>query len=164
MNRRAVPRLRVDRKLAADSLQPLHHVDQAEHRPAHRVMRIKASARVLDGQADGIDVTGQGDVGASRHTMLEDVLDSFMQHAVEAKGDFRRQRIRHVLELHLNGHILPIRPLLAESGHRCRAWCVDSATMIVSFIDPTASSAFTTAVKDPANSSLPADRASSPER
>ena len=109
MNRRAVLPLRVDGKLPAHDLQPLLHAGQAEPRPSHGFVRVEAGARVLDCQIDGADLTVQRDVGVSRHAMLEDILEGFLQDAVETEGDFRWQRFRDVLEMHVNRDVVPIR-------------------------------------------------------
>ena len=92
MNRRAAPPLRVDGKPPAHDLQPLLHAGQAEPGPSHRLVRVKAGARVLDRQIDGVDLTVQRDVGVSRHAMLDDILQGFLQDAVETQGDFPWQR------------------------------------------------------------------------
>ena len=89
MNRRAVPQLRVDGKLSAHDLQSLLHAGQAEPAPSHCVLGIEAGAGILDCQLDGVDLTAQRDVGASRHAMLEDILKGFLQDAVE-RGEISR--------------------------------------------------------------------------
>ena len=118
MNRRAAPPLRVDGKLPANDFQPLLHAGQAEPGPSHRLVRVKAGARVLDGQVDGVDVTVQRDVGVSRHAVLDDILQGFLQDAVETQGDFRWQRFRDVLEVNVNRDTMPIGQLFAEPGRR----------------------------------------------
>ena len=65
MNDRAVPPLRVDGKVPAHDLQPLPHTGQAEPVPPDRLLGIKAGARILDCQVDGVGVTAQRHVGAS---------------------------------------------------------------------------------------------------
>ena len=93
MNRCPVPPLRVDEKLPAHDLQPLLHAGQAEPRPSDGFVRVEAGARVLDCQIDGADLTVQRDLGASRHAMLDDILEGFLQDAVETEGDLRWQRL-----------------------------------------------------------------------
>jgi hypothetical protein len=51
--------------------------------------------------------------------MLDDILEGFLQDAVETEGDLRWQRFRDVLEMHVNRDAVPIRQLFAEAGHRC---------------------------------------------
>ena len=65
VNHRAASRFRVDGKLAADDFQPLLHTGQAEAGPSHRLVRIKAGARILDCQGDVVGVPVQRDVGVS---------------------------------------------------------------------------------------------------
>ena len=65
MNRRAAPPLRVNGQLPANELQPLLHAGQAEPAPSHRLLRVKANARILDGQVDVVDLTVKRDVSAS---------------------------------------------------------------------------------------------------
>ena len=89
MNHRAAPALRVNGKLPANDFQPLLHAGQAEPGPSHRLVRVKAAARVLACEVNGIDLTIQRDVGVSRHAMLDDILQGFLQDAVEAEGDSR---------------------------------------------------------------------------
>ena len=52
VNHRAAPPLRVDGKLPANDFQPLLHAGQAEPGPSHRLVRVKAGARILDRQVD----------------------------------------------------------------------------------------------------------------
>ena len=118
MNHRAAPPLRVDGKLPANDFQPLLHAGQAEPGPSHRLVRVKAGARVLDCQIDGVDLTVQRDVGVSRHAMLDDILQGFLQDAVETQGDFPWQRFRDVLEVNVNRDTMPIGQLFAEPGRR----------------------------------------------
>jgi hypothetical protein len=40
--------------------------------------------------------------------MLDDVLEGFLQDAVETQGDFRWERCRDVLEVDVNRHAMPI--------------------------------------------------------
>jgi hypothetical protein len=82
VNHRAAPRLRVDGKLTANDLQPLLHAGQAEPGPSYRLVNKKTSARILDCQIEGVDVTVQIDVGVSRPAMLDDILQAFLQHGL----------------------------------------------------------------------------------
>ena len=118
VNHRAAPPLRVDGQLPAHDPQPFLHAGQAEPRPPHRLERVKAGARIVDGQVDRVDVTVQSDVGVSRLAMLDDVLQGFLQDAVETQGDFRRQRFRDVLEVNVSRDTMPTRQLFAEPSHR----------------------------------------------
>ena len=88
MNGRAVPALRVDGKVPAHDLQPLLHAGQAEPAPSHRLLRVEAGARILDCEVDGVDLTVQRDMGVTRPAMLDDILQGFLQDAVERQGDF----------------------------------------------------------------------------
>ena len=118
MNHRTAPRLRLDGKLPANDFQPLLHAGQAESGPSYRLVRVKAGSRILDGQVDGVDVTVERDVGLSRHAMLDDILQGFLQDAVEAQGDFPWQRLRDVLAVHVNRDAMPIGQLFAEASRR----------------------------------------------
>jgi len=119
VNHRAAPRLRVDGQLPADDFQPLFHAGQAESGPSHRLVRVKAGARILDCQDEGVVLTAQRDLGMSRPAMLDDVLQGFLQDAVETQGDFPRLRFRDVLEVNVNRDSMPFGQLFAES-RRCR--------------------------------------------
>ena len=44
----------------------------------------------------------------SRPAMLDDILQGFLQDAVETQGDFPGQRFRDVLEIHVNRDTMPI--------------------------------------------------------
>ena len=54
----------------------------------------------------------------SRLAMLDDILQGFLQDAVETEGDFRRQRFRDVLDVNVNRDTMPIGQLFAEPGRR----------------------------------------------
>ena len=118
MNHCAAPPLRVDGELPAQDLQALLHAGQAEPGPSHRLVGVKAGARVLDDQGDRVDLAVQGDVGVSRHAMFDGILQGFLQNAVEAERDFRGQRCRDVLAMNVNRHSMPIGQLFAEPNHR----------------------------------------------
>jgi len=62
MDRRALPALRPDRKVPANNLQPLLHARQAEPTPSQRFLGVKAGARILDCEIDGVGLTVQRDV------------------------------------------------------------------------------------------------------
>ena len=85
MDDRPVPRLRVNGEVAADDLQPLLHAGQAEPAPSHRLLRVEAGARILDCEVDGVDLSVQRDVGVTRPAMLDDILQGFLQDAVETQ-------------------------------------------------------------------------------
>ena len=85
MDRRALPALRPDRKVPANNLQPLLHARQAEPTPSQRFLGVKAGARILDCEIDGVGLTVQRDVSMTRPAMLDDVLQGFLQDAVEAQ-------------------------------------------------------------------------------
>ena len=108
----------MDGELPADDFQPLLHAGQAEPGPAHRLVRVKARARVPDRQLDGVAVTVQGDVGVSRRAMFDDILEGFLQHAVETQGDFPWQRFRDVLEVNVNRDSVPSGHLFTEPSRR----------------------------------------------
>ena len=84
MDDRPMPRLRVNGNVAADGLQTLRHAGQAEPAPSHRLLRVEAGARILDGEIDGVDVSLQRDVGVTRPAMLDNSLAGFLQHAGES--------------------------------------------------------------------------------
>ena len=50
--------------------------------------------------------------------MLDDILQGFLQDAVETQGDFPWQRFRDVLEADVNRHVMPIGQLFAERSRR----------------------------------------------
>ena len=50
--------------------------------------------------------------------MLDDILQGFLQDAVETQGDFRWQRPRDVLEVNVNRDAMPIGQLFAEPSRR----------------------------------------------
>ena len=85
MDDRPVPRLRVNGKVAADDLQTLLHAGQAKPAPSHRLLRVEAGARILDCEIDGVDLSVQRDVGVTRPAMLDDILQGFLQDAVETQ-------------------------------------------------------------------------------
>ena len=57
-------------------------------------------------------------MGASRLAMLDDILQGFLQDTVETQGDFPWQRLRDVLDVDVNRHVMPIGQLFAER-RRC---------------------------------------------
>ena len=83
MDDRPVPRLRVNGKVAADDLQTLLHAGQTEPAPSHRLLGVEASARILDCEVEGVDLSVQRDGGVTRPAMLDNILQGFLQHAVE---------------------------------------------------------------------------------
>ena len=104
--------------MSAHDLQPLLHAGQAEPAPSHRLLGVKAGARILDCQVDGVDLTVQRDVGVTRRAMLDDILQGFLQDAVERQGDFPWERCRDVLEVNVNRQTVPIGQLFAEPSRR----------------------------------------------
>ncbi len=118
MNYRAAPPLRADGQLPPHGFQPLFHAGQAEPGPSHCLVRVKAGARILDGQVDGVAVTDQRDVGVSWHAVLDDILQCFLQDAIDTQRDLRWQHFRDVLEAHVNRDIVPIAQLVAEPRRR----------------------------------------------
>ena len=85
MNRRAASRLRVDGQLPANSFQPLRHAGQAKPAPSYRLVMVKAGARILDCQVEGVELTAERDVGMSRPAVLDDILQGFLKDAVETQ-------------------------------------------------------------------------------
>src|SRR5688500_6447517 len=118
MNRGAESSLRVDGKSSPNCGQPLPHTGQAEPGPPHHLVRIKAGARVLDCQIDGVVVTVQRDENVSRRAMLDDILQGFLQDSVETEGDLPWQRWRDVVDVDVNRYTMPIGQLLAKISRR----------------------------------------------
>ena len=85
MDDRPVPRLRVNGKVAADDLQTFLHAGQTEPAPFYRLLRVEAGARILDGEVDGVALSVQRDVVLTRPAMLDDILQGFLQDAVETQ-------------------------------------------------------------------------------
>ena len=50
--------------------------------------------------------------------MFDDVLQGFLQDAVETESDFGRQRVRDVLDVHVNLDTMATGQLFAEGGRR----------------------------------------------
>src|SRR5687767_10923866 len=59
MDDRPVPWLRANGNVAADGLQPFCHAGQAEPAPCHRLLRVEASAGILDCEIDGVALSVQ---------------------------------------------------------------------------------------------------------
>ena len=87
MNRRAVPHLRGEGKRSPTTFNRSFMLVKPSPRPLIASLGVEAGARILDCQVDGVDLTVQRDVGVSRHAMLEDILQGFLQDAVE-RGRF----------------------------------------------------------------------------
>ena len=76
--------------------------------PAQLIASGKPVTRILDSQVDGVDLTVQRHIGASRHAALDDVLQGFLQNPLEAQGNFRWKRLRDVFEVNVNRHTVSI--------------------------------------------------------